>query len=114
VSTLTTHVLDTSRGLPAAGVAVAVAVRDPDSGWRMLGTGVTDSDGRCKTLLPAAFGLPAGIYRIDFDVAGYFARLGVAAFFPSVSITFEVRDEGKHHHVPLLLSPFGYSTYRGS
>jgi 5-hydroxyisourate hydrolase len=114
MSTLTTHVLDTSRGVPAAGVAIAVTVRDPDGTWRPLGTGVTDGDGRCKTLLPAGYGLPAAVYRLDFDVAAYFAALGVAAFFPSVSITFEVRDEGKHHHVPLLLSPFGYSTYRGS
>jgi 5-hydroxyisourate hydrolase len=114
MSKLTTHVLDTSRGVPAAGVFLAVAVRDPDGSWRPLGAGVTDADGRCKTLLPASIGLPIGVYRLDFAVDGYFAGLGIAAFFPSVSITFEVRDPNQHHHVPLLLSPFGYSTYRGS
>jgi 5-hydroxyisourate hydrolase len=114
VSTLTTHVLDTSRGLPATCVAVTLDVRDPDSSWRRLGAGVTDGDGRCKTLLAADAGLPAAVYRLEFDVAGYFAAAAVTAFFPSVTIAFEVRDADRHHHVPLLLSPFGYSTYRGS
>jgi len=114
VSKLTTHVLDTSRGAPAAGVLVTLEVRDPDGAWSSRGGGVTDADGRLRTLLPGDAALPAGVYRLTFDVAAYFGAAGVASFFPSVAITFEVRDADQHHHVPLLLSPFGYTTYRGS
>jgi 5-hydroxyisourate hydrolase len=114
VSKLSSHVLDTSRGLPAAGIWLSLDVRNPDGTWRRLGAGVTDDDGRCRTLLAADAGLPAAVYRLEFEVGSYFAGLGVDAFFPSVIIVFEVRDADRHHHVPLLLSPFGYSTYRGS
>ncbi len=74
---------------------------------------MTDDDGRLRTLTPAE-PVAAGIYRIEFATGDYFARLGERGFFPSVSITFEVTQPEQHHHVPLLLSPFGYSTYRGS
>jgi 5-hydroxyisourate hydrolase len=114
MSKLSTHVLDTSRGRPASGIPVSLERRDPDGTFRPIGSGVTDADGRLKTLLPASDGLPAGIYRLGFEVAAYFAASATPAFFPSVAITFEVRDADQHHHVPLLLSPFGYSTYRGS
>jgi 5-hydroxyisourate hydrolase len=114
MSKVSTHVLDTSRGRPAAGIPVSLAGRLPDGTWLPLGAGVTDADGRLRTLLAPDAGLPTGLYRLELDVAAYFAATGTPAFFPAVTITFEVRDADQHHHVPLLLSPFGYSTYRGS
>ena len=104
---ITTHVLDTARGCPAAGVPVRLELQDRD-GWRLVGEGTTDADGRLGRLTG---GPPApGVYRLRFDVAAY---LGADAFYPWVEVAFAVR-EPSHHHVPLLLSPFGYSTYRGS
>ena len=108
---ITTHVLDTTRGCPAAGVPV-VLERAEDSGWQAVGSGITDADGRVSDLLSSA--PEGGRYRLTFDTGAYFGSLGVAGFYPEVSVTFVVaRGEG-HCHVPLLLSPFGYSTYRGS
>jgi 5-hydroxyisourate hydrolase len=106
---ITTHVLDTATGRPAARVPVSLERRDPDGTWQPVGAGETDDDGRLKTLL-APGPAPLGTYRIRFDTAAY---LGERAFFPEVAIVFVVSDD-RHHHVPLLLSPFGYSTYRGS
>jgi len=116
MSLITTHVLDISRGRPAAGVAVALDVlQDEGAGkWRALGHGVTDGDGRLRDLLPVKHTLVAGIYRLSFDVGSYFRAAGVACFYPSIAVTFEVREPSQQHHVPLLVSPFGYSTYRGS
>jgi 5-hydroxyisourate hydrolase len=111
VSGITTHVLDLSRGRPASGVPVVLSIKD-DSGWRELGRGQTDADGRAKTLLPPG-ALAPGAYRIVFDTAHYFHTWGVDGFYPEVIVTFHVKEDG-HYHVPLLLSPFGYSTYRGS
>ena len=108
---ITTHVLDTSVGGPAAGVRVFLEMRRGDA-WESVGEGTTDDDGRVRDLLPNGAG-PA-IYRIRFDTAAYFEARGVKGFYPEVAIQFEVTDAGEHHHVPLLLSPFGYSTYRGS
>ena len=106
---LSTHVLDATKGTPAAGVAVRVESR-VDGDWQRSATGLTDDDGRVREL-----GEPGvGVHRITFDTGGYFDRLGVPAFYPEVTITFEVRDAAAHHHVPLLLSPFAFSTYRGS
>lgn len=105
---ITTHILDVATGRPAAGVPVRLERQD--AGWQLVGAGETDDDGRLKTLLPAGAPAPHGLYRLTFDTAAY---LGAAAFFPEVQITFAVSDD-RHHHVPLLLSPFGYSTYRGS
>ena len=102
---ITTHVLDTAQGRPASGVPVKLEVREL-SGWTLVGEGQTDTDGRLKTLVK---GKPAaGTYRLTFDTR---AR---STFFPEVSILFEIVDASAHYHVPLLLSPFGYSTYRGS
>ncbi len=111
---ISTHVLDTTVGRPAAEVAVTLERSDggPEGHWSRVGQGATDQDGRCKELLVGA--PPEGTYRITFDVAGYFARTSTPAFYPEVSITFLVRASGEHYHVPLLLNPFGYSTYRGS
>jgi 5-hydroxyisourate hydrolase len=110
---ITTHVLDTSRGRPAAGVPVVLEVREGD-GWREVGRASTDSDGRAKQLLPLDQSLEAGTWRLTFDLAGWFAAQEIEAFYPEASIVFQVGDAGQHYHVPLLLSPFGYSTYRGS
>jgi len=109
---ITTHVLDTALGRPAAGVPVSLELAAAD-GWRTIGAGATDSDGRLRTLTPTGPATP-GRYRLRFDTAAYLALGGTEAFFPVVEIQFVVTDGAAHHHVPLLLSPFGYSTYRGS
>lgn len=111
MATITTHVLDTARGQPAKGIAITLEAIDGGSA-RIIAQGATDDDGRCKTLTVG--GVPAGVYRLGFDTGAYFVRLGTEAFFPRASIEFVVKDAGAHFHVPLLLSPFGYSTYRGS
>ncbi|MBX7079597.1 MAG: hydroxyisourate hydrolase [Nannocystaceae bacterium] len=111
-SPLTTHVLDVSLGRPARGVAIVLERRDGD-GLRELARTATNADGRAPELLPPG-GLLAGIYRLHFATAAYFEADGRRCFYPEVVIEFEVTQPGEHHHVPLLLSPFGYSTYRGS
>ena len=83
-------------------------------GWKLLGKGTTNADGRIADLLPDDFGLSAGVYRLIFDTAAYFASQQLASFYPQVTIVFKIEDPAQHYHVPLLLSPFGYSTYRGS
>lgn len=113
MSLITTHVLDLSKGRPAAGVAVQLEQQTPN-GWKALARGTTDDDGRIRDLLPDDAALDVGTYRLTFDTGGYFEREAVATFYPSVSVEFSVAAENQHHHVPLLLSPFGYSTYRGS
>lgn len=110
-SHITTHVLDTGTGKPAAGVAASLwSLRD--GGWHRIGAGTTDPDGRIGRLGPEA--LEPGTYRIDFATGDYFAAAGTDTFFPSVSLAFTLTDPAQHYHVPLLLSPFAYSTYRGS
>ncbi len=111
MSTVTTHVLDTARGRPAAGVPVRIE-HYSGGGWAPLGDGVTDGDGRIRELGPEH--LAAGTYRLVFDTASYFSALGATAFYPEVTVTFRLADPAQHYHVPLLLSPFAYSTYRGS
>ena len=108
---ISTHILDTTLGKPARGVAVWLELLEGAT-WRRIGEGVTNDDGRVKPLLDA---IPKeGTYRINFEVAAYFRQQQLEAFFPSVTITFVVRSVQEHYHVPLLLNPFGYSTYRGS
>ena len=111
-SPITTHVLDTSLGRPAADVPVVLALREASGSWQELAHGATDVDGRIADLLDESLG--RGVYRLTFDVHGYFQRQQQSAFYPEVSVVFEVDDPDQHYHVPLLLSPFGYSTYRGS
>jgi 5-hydroxyisourate hydrolase len=109
MSMITTHVLDTSLGRPGSGISVRLdRVGDPPE---PVATGVTDDDGRVGDLGPGR--LPAGIYRLTFDTAQYYEEQGTAAFFPSVEVTFTMTGS-EHYHVPVLLSPFAYSTYRGS
>jgi 5-hydroxyisourate hydrolase len=114
MSAITTHVLDTAHGRPAGAVPVTLERLDGGRDWQLVGRGETDADGRLRTLMPEAGSAPPGIYRLTFDTASYFAALGARAFYPHVSVTFEVVQGEAHYHVPLLLSPFGYTTYRGS
>ena len=111
VSQVTTHILDTGSGRPAAGVAVGLFVRDGGT-WTAVASGSTDTDGRIKDLGPER--LPAGTYRLNFATGDYYSGLGTETFFPEVDMNFTVSDAGEHYHVPLLLSPFAFSTYRGS
>lgn len=113
MSGISTHVLDTARGRPAAGIPVLLE-RLADGGAHAAGQGETDGDGRVRSLLPEGASLQAGLYRLTFETAAYLLATAESAFYPEVSVVFRVYDGGQHHHVPLLLSPFGYSTYRGS
>jgi 5-hydroxyisourate hydrolase len=106
---VSTHVLDNARGEPAAGVPVRLEFREKGE-WTPTASGVTDSDGRLRDwATPIEW--QAGEYRLVFDTATY---LGPAAFFPEVVVVFAIADPDRHYHVPLLLSPYGYTTYRGS
>ena len=106
---ISTHVLDTAHGRPAAGVAVTLSRRDAQGVWSVAANAVTDADGRVKEF--SLRRIEPGEYRLKFDTAAYFEA---AAFYPEVSIVFTVRDASADYHVPLLLAPFGYSTYRGT
>jgi 5-hydroxyisourate hydrolase len=110
MSAITTHVLDTAKGTPAAGIRVTLEVQFPDGAWKMLGTAVTDADGRQRRLLPEGATLAPAIYRLTFDTRAYLPD----GLYPEVAISFQVREPGRHYHIPLLLSPNGYTTYRGS
>lgn len=114
MSAITTHVLDTSRGRPAGGVPVSLEMVAADGSWKQIGKGSTDPDGRARDLLPAGFALHGGVYRLVFNTEAYFEAVEVEGFYREVVIVFTIRDPAQHYHVPLLLSPFGYSTYRGS
>jgi len=110
---ISTHVLDTSRGLPASGLSVTLAVRAGTdvAEWSSVGRRTTDDHGRIASFSDATLG--ASAYRLTFETAAYHRAAGVTPFFPEVVVTFDVQ-RGVHYHVPLLLSPFGYSTYRGT
>lgn len=108
---ISTHVLDTSKGQPARGVPVALE-RQSHSGWVQVGKGVTDHNGRVPQFLASGEMLEEGVYRLTFRTGDYFE--GQEHFYPEVTVMFQVRDASVHYHVPLLLSPYGYTTYRGS
>lgn len=112
MSAITTHVLDTSRGRPAVGFQVNLQIKTGEN-WKTLGAGLTDATGRCTGLL-GDNSLEAGTYRLLFDVGPYYRELHIETFYSEISIVFEVTNPETHYHVPLLISPFGYSTYRGS
>jgi 5-hydroxyisourate hydrolase len=112
MSGITTHVLDTSRGRPAAEVPVTLEV-EAAGGWTLVGKGTTNADGRVADLTPGD-AIATGIYRLVFDTATYFEAQNTKGFYPQVTVTFKIEDASQHYHVPLLLNPFGYSTYRGS
>ena len=111
-TTISTHVLDLVKGAPAVGMPVVMERLDDADGWVQVTAAQTDSDGRVRELLPAeSDGI--GVFRLVFDTGTWFVMQGTVGFYPSVPILFEV-SSGGHYHVPLLLGPFGYSTYRGS
>jgi 5-hydroxyisourate hydrolase len=114
VSGITTHVLDLALGQPARGVGVRLEKHSPDRGWIVVAEKRTDADGRVKDLLAGENRLEVGRYRMTFGTGEYFKGRRQAFFHPEVTIVFEVAETGQHYHVPLLMSPFGYSTYRGS
>jgi 5-hydroxyisourate hydrolase len=112
MSGITTHVLDTAAGHPARGVAITLEIADGD-GWREVGRGATDDDGRLKSLTDG-HQLEVATYRISFDTGAYYAGSGQSTFYPRVQVQFAVAAADQHYHVPILLSPFGFTTYRGS
>lgn len=109
---ITTHVLDTARGGPAPGVAITLELRANDA-WQLIGTGTTDADGRLKTLMGNQ-PVQATTYRLTFETGAYFEARAQPCFYPRVQIEFHIAAPDEHYHVPILLSPFGYTTYRGS
>lgn len=112
-SPITTHVLDTATGKPAEGVPVRLE-QENATGWELLAEGFTDADGRITNLLPADRRPDLGVYKMHFDTQAYFDAQGQRGFYPHVEVVFLLTEPEAHHHIPLLLSPFGYSTYRGS
>ncbi len=114
MSGITTHVLDVSTGRPAAGVLVRLDRQSHDGEWETIGSQKTDGDGRALELFPEGEQLTTTVHRLIFDVEAYFRDNLVDGFYQEVTIAFKVKDASQHYHVPLLLSPFGYSTYRGS
>ena len=112
MSQITTHILDTSLGCPASGVRVLLQ-KETENGWLTLAEGITNQDGRIPNLMAPDEKLPAAYYSLLFEVATYFEEKSMKSFYPRVRIDFETRDQN-HYHVPLLLNPWGYSTYRGS
>jgi 5-hydroxyisourate hydrolase len=113
MSQITTHILDIATGNPARDVPITLYVQQGEK-WSQVGGGNTNDDGRIPDLCPAGEVLPAGDYRMHFDTAAYFEGRGDAVFYPWADVVFRITGEGQHYHIPLLLSPFGYSTYRGS
>lgn len=110
---LSVHVLDLQNGTPTAGIRVLLEQRHGEQ-WQALAAGVTDAQGRVAALYPAGQAMPAGAYRIVFETGEHYARLGKPSFFPRIPVEFQVEAGVQHTHIPLLLSPFGYSTYRGN
>ena len=114
MSTISTHILDTSRGQPAAGINISLERLNAGEGWSPLSQGVTDADGRVKQFVLTEPDLGPGTYRLVFSVEKYFKELNQQSFYPEVSVAFLIEPGAEHYHVPLLISPYGYSTYRGS
>ena len=114
MSTISTHILDLSRGAPAGGVEVYLEAQNTDESWTELSHAWTDDDGRVKPFFLVGEPISGGTYRLVFDTEPYFAGIDVECFFPQVTIVFKVDDAAQHYHIPLLISPYGYSTYRGS
>lgn len=112
MSQVTTHILNTTLGKPAEGVSI-ILYRQEAGSWIAIGNGITNQDGRISDLLARDLVLPAGPYKLKFELEAYFERFGAPAFYPLVEIVFSVSG-GEHYHIPLLLNPYGYTTYRGS
>lgn len=113
-SPITTHVLDLVAGLPGAGIPVTLERKTHTAGWQVVAEGMTDADGRISDLMSTKEPFLVGHYRLIFDTGPYFTLRNADAFFPQITISFVIKDAMQHYHVPLLLSPFGYTTYRGS
>ncbi len=111
---ISTHVLDLVQGRPAKDIPVRLEKQNPSGDWRLVTSAHTNQDGRCPQLLPEGEDLSAGVYRLIFDTGSYYALQKIDALYPSVEVTFQARDGESHFHIPLLLSPNGYTTYRGS
>ena len=114
MSTISTHILDTARGKPANGVAVYLEAQNHDESWTQLTHAWTDDEGRVKPFFLLEEPLPAGTYRLVFDTEAYFSALEAECFYPQVCVVFQIGEDPQHYHIPLLISPFGYSTYRGT
>jgi len=112
MSQITTHILDTTKGKPAPGVSI-ILYSHANNNWTEMIKGKTDENGRIKDLLPAEKILDKGIYKLRFETKDYFDKQGIQTFFPFIEIVFDIQSS-EHYHVPLLLNPFGYATYRGS
>ena len=110
---ITSHILDTTLGLPARQVFITL-MQQHDDDWLMLGSALTNDDGRVSDFTESDEVLAAGIYKLTFYLADYYAAMSQKSFYPQVDVTFEIEGDGQHYHVPLLLNPYGYSTYRGS
>lgn len=114
MSPITTHILDTTSGKPGAGIAIVLERKTHSAGWQAIAEGMTDIDGRIDDLLSTSEAFLPGHYRLVFEIGPYFLLQGVECFFSQVTVSFVAKDPMQHYHVPLLMSPFGYSTYRGS
>ena|SRR5258706_13456995 len=114
MSRISTHVLDIARGVPARDVPVKLERQEASGNWQLLTTARTDLDGRLSEMLPESATLLEGLYRLTFDTANYFTAQKIEGLYPTVQITFAVRDGETHFHIPLLLAQNGYTTYRGS
>lgn len=114
MKSISTHVLDTSRGKPVPNIPVTLEMHSGKGQWKELATAVTNAEGRISPLLPKGSILEAGRYRLTFATSSYFDSQGTKGFYPYISIVFEISEPNEHYHIPLLLSPFGFSSYRGS
>ncbi len=111
---ISTHILDVVQGKPARDMPVRLEKQTAQGEWRLLSSARTDHDGRCAQLLPEGEDLSAGVYRLVFDTACFYAAQKIEALYPAVAVVFQARDGESHFHIPLLLSPNSYTTYRGS
>jgi 5-hydroxyisourate hydrolase len=111
---ISTHILDLVHGKPAAAVPVRLEKQNDSGAWQLLSSAHTDQDGRCSQLLPQGEDFSAGVYRLSFETGNYFAQLKISTLYPVVEIVFRTQEGESHFHIPLLLSPNGYTTYRGS
>jgi 5-hydroxyisourate hydrolase len=114
MSPITTHILDIALGRPGRGIAVVLEKREDGHRWTELARGISDDNGRINLFEPPLTGLQPGVYRVHFATADYFAKIGVPTFYPEIQVIVLIDHPDQHYHVPLLLSPYGYSTYRGS
>lgn len=114
MSGITTHVLDTTSGTPAHGIPVVLERRSDQGSWDELARGLTDESGRASRLLDPGAVLDTGTYRLTFETREYFQARGGRCFYPLIAVTFTVEHPDQHYHLPVLVSPFGFSTYRGS